>query len=82
MMTVDETTLKLTATILVISGALNWLAMVFNTNLVTSVGGSYANYIYIAVGSAGIYLAYLIFQNYQKTGKLEAYRDDGEYIDI
>lgn len=67
---------KLIATILVIAGALNWLAIgVQNTNLVAQLAGPNSNYVYIAVGAAGIYLAYLIFTGYRTSGKLEAYED-------
>lgn len=72
--------LKLIATILVIAGALNWLAIgVQNTNLVAQFAGQNSNYVYIAVGAAGIYLAYLMFMGYQKSGLVEAYDDEEMY---
>jgi uncharacterized membrane protein YuzA (DUF378 family) len=71
---------KLIATILVIAGALNWLAIgVQNTNFVAQLAGPNSNYVYIAVGAAGIYLAYLIFTGYRKSGRLEAYDDEDVY---
>lgn len=72
--------LKLIATILVIAGALNWLAIgIQNTNYVAQLTGQNSNYVYIAVGAAGIYLAYLIFTGYRKTGVVEAYDDEDIY---
>lgn len=72
--------LKLIATILVIVGALNWLGVgLQNTNYVSQFAGEYAPHIFTAVGAAGIYLAYLMFNNYQEKGTLEAYEDEYEY---
>jgi uncharacterized membrane protein YuzA (DUF378 family) len=72
-----QANLKLVATILVIAGALNWLSIgTQNPNFVGQLAGSNANYVYIAVGAAGVYLAYLLFTGYRKSGKLEAYDDD------
>lgn len=73
----NQATLKLVATILVIAGALNWLSVgTQNPNFVAQLAGENAKYVYIAVGAAGIYLAYLLFAGYRKSGKLEAYDDD------
>lgn len=73
----NQATLKLVATILVIAGALNWLSIgTQNPNFVAQLAGPNANYVYIAVGVAGIYLAYLLFTGYRKSGRLEAYDDE------
>lgn len=73
----NQATLKLVATILVIAGALNWLSIgTQNPNFVSQLAGQNANYVYIAVGAAGIYLAYLLFTGYRATGRLEAYEDE------
>jgi uncharacterized membrane protein YuzA (DUF378 family) len=77
MIEINQTTLKLVATLLVISGALNWLSIgTHNPNLVAQLAGSNADYVYMAVGAAGIYLAYLIYTKYKETGKWEAYQGD------
>lgn len=71
-----QANLKLVATILVIAGALNWLGLALqNTNYVAQLAGENSKFVYIAVGAAGVYLAYLLFDGYKKTGKLEAYDD-------
>jgi uncharacterized membrane protein YuzA (DUF378 family) len=84
----SETNLKLAATILVIVGAFNWLSVGVNDyNFVNRSVGDNSKWVYMIVGAAGAYLVYLMFTKYQKTGKLEAYRehmggeyrDDGEY---
>jgi uncharacterized membrane protein YuzA (DUF378 family) len=74
-----QANLKLVATILVIAGALNWLSIgTQNANFVGQLTGSNANYVYIAVGIAGVYLAYLIFIGYRQSGSLEAYEESFE----
>jgi uncharacterized membrane protein YuzA (DUF378 family) len=72
-MNVDSSTLKLVANILVIVGALNWLSIgAQNVNYVPQlVGGESAQYVYLLVGVAGLYLVYNMFMNYSKSGKLE-----------
>lgn len=76
----EQATLKLIATILVIVGSLNWLVIgLQRTNLVSQIAGPNSNFVYIAVGAAGIYLAYLIFTEYKKTGRIEAYEDEQVY---
>jgi uncharacterized membrane protein YuzA (DUF378 family) len=49
----------LISNLLVIVGALNWLAIgLLRTDYVTQFAGVNANYVFIAVGLAGAYLAY------------------------
>ncbi len=57
--------------ILAIAGALNWLGVgVMNVNYVALLTGNFASYIYIAVGVAGIYLAYVMgMETYKKSLK-------------
>lgn len=69
-----ESNFKLVATILVIAGAINWLGVgLQNTDYVSKLVGDYAKFVFIAVGLAGLYLAYLLYTKYQKTGKIEAF---------
>lgn len=76
-----QANLKLIATILVIVGALNWLAIgLQNTNYVSRLTGQTSSYVYVAVGAAGIYLAYLMIDSYRKTGMLESYQDAEEQM--
>jgi uncharacterized membrane protein YuzA (DUF378 family) len=76
----SQANLKLIATILVIAGAFNWLVIgLQNANIVSKLAGQYSNYVYIAVGVAGIYLTYLIFAGYKTTGLIEAYKDEESY---
>jgi uncharacterized membrane protein YuzA (DUF378 family) len=50
---------KMIASILVIIGALNWLAIgVSNTNVVEAIFSSWSKMIYIIVGIAALYLAF------------------------
>ena len=80
---VNETNLKLVATILVIVGAFNWLSIgVKDYNFVNRAIGDNSKWVYMLVGAAGAYLVYLIFAKYQKTGKWEAYREQygNEYM--
>jgi uncharacterized membrane protein YuzA (DUF378 family) len=68
--------LKLVATIIVIVGALNWLGVgLQNTNYVAQAAGANAPHVFTAVGVAGIYLAYLMFNGYRETGRLEPYKN-------
>jgi uncharacterized membrane protein YuzA (DUF378 family) len=76
----NQATLKLIATILVIVGSLNWLVIgIQRTNLVAQIAGPNSNLVYIAVGAAGIYLAYLIGMRYKESGRIEAYEDEQVY---
>ena len=59
--------LKLAANILVIVGAINWLGIgLQNTNYVSKFTGTNSGSVYILVGVAGVYLAYLMFEEYNK----------------
>lgn len=54
--------------LLIIIGSLNWLAIgATNTNYVTKFGGAYAQYVFIAVGVAGIYQLYILLNSYTET---------------
>jgi uncharacterized membrane protein YuzA (DUF378 family) len=79
-----KSNLKLVATILVIAGALNWLGVgLQNTNYVNKLVGESANYVFIAVGLAGIYLTNIMYFNYQATGDIDSFTyDDDIYDDI
>jgi len=68
--------LKLVATLLVITGSLNWLSIgLRQPNFVEQLAGANTNSVYIAVGVAGLYLLYLMYSNYTDTGRIEAYEE-------
>ena len=55
-------TLGQVAGIVVLVGALNWgLVGLLNFNLVTTLFGAFANYVYDLVGLAALYVAYEMF---------------------
>lgn len=54
--------------LLIIIGALNWLAIgATSTNYVSKFSGAYSQYVFIAVGIAGIYQLYILLNSYTET---------------
>jgi len=65
---IKSTPITIITQLLIIIGALNWLAVgALNTNYVSKFSGGYAQYVFIAVGVAGIYQLYTLLNSYTET---------------
>lgn len=65
---IKSTPITIITQMLIIVGALNWLAIgAFRTNYVTKFVPEYAQYVFIAVGVAGLYQLYTLLNSYSET---------------
>lgn len=65
---IKSTPLTIITQLLVIIGALNWLAIgSLRTNYVTRFLPEYAQFVFIAVGIAGIYQLYVLLNSFTET---------------
>jgi uncharacterized membrane protein YuzA (DUF378 family) len=65
---IKSTPITIITQIIVIVGALNWLAIgALKTDYVTKFLPEYAQYVFIAVGIAGIYQLYVLLNSYSET---------------
>ena len=63
-----STPITIITQLLIIIGALNWLAIgASNTDYVSKFAGAYSQYVFIAVGVAGIYQLYVLLNSYTET---------------
>jgi uncharacterized membrane protein YuzA (DUF378 family) len=65
---IKSTPITIITQLLIIIGALNWLAIgALKTNYVTKFVPEYAQYVFIAVGIAGIYQLYIMLNSFTET---------------